>query len=188
MDQRAGNGNTLFDAGGKIFAAPIAKSVNGQPLEKRKGATAGGRLIQTMETAEVFHHFERRQPAIERRSGGKKAQVLASFFRLPANIIARDARCARRGREDRRKDTQGGRLASAVCAEQAINLTWLAGEAEIPDGANNAPIFIPKFLAKVFCDDHSKPLAQSPTGLGFQRAARSRRRRYLHRAIIRPGS
>src|SRR6266581_2961007 len=160
---------------------------------------AGVRLIQAMKTAEVHHHFQRRQPAVEGRGGGEKAQILAGFFRLPSNNKTRDPSGARSGREDRRKHAQRGGLACSVCAEQAINLTRGAVEAEVLDSANCAPLLRSKFLAQIFRYDHSMSLAMSLAESLAQFLARwlpesapEPRRAYgnlrFRGSIIRPGS
>jgi hypothetical protein len=108
-----------------------------------------------MQAAEVFHHLERRQAAVQSGSCGKKAQVLASFLGLLSNIKTGDASGARGGREDGSEQTESSRLASAVCAQQAVNLSRAARKGEILDRANYAPLFVPKFFAETFGYDHS---------------------------------
>src|SRR4029077_622327 len=155
VNQRPGDGNPLLDAGGEIFAAAVAERIDVETFEKRKGAPTRGGTVQTVEAAEVFHHFQRRQPAVERRSGGKKARILASLFGFPPNIKTRDARRARRGRENRGEHTQSGGFARSVCAEQAVNLARRAAEAEILDRANCYMFLTAKFFAEAFGYDHS---------------------------------
>ena len=155
VNERASDGNPLLDARGESLAAAIAKGIDIQPLEKREGAPAGARPIQTMKAAEVFHHLEGRQAAVQGGSCRKKAQVLASFFGLLPNIKTGNASGARGGREDGSEQTQSSRLASAVCAEQTVNLSRGAVKGEILDRANYAPLFVSKFFAETFGFDHS---------------------------------
>src|SRR5690242_16512277 len=91
VDESSGNGDALFDAGGKIFAAAIAEYIDIQAFEESKSTTASGGLIEAIKTAEIFHHFMCRQAAIERGGGRKKAKTAAGFFRLLPNIKTSDA-------------------------------------------------------------------------------------------------
>src|SRR5579864_5313973 len=112
-------------------------------------------MVQAIKGAEIFHHFQRRQPPVKRRGGREKARVLASFFGFPPDIKAGHAGGPRSGREDRGKHAQSGSLARTICAEQAVNLTWGATEAEVLDGANCASLLVAKFFAEAFGYDHS---------------------------------
>src|SRR5579862_115712 len=155
VNQGASNGDALLHACGEVFAAAIAERIDIETFEKRQGAPARSGTIQTIQAPEIFNHFQRRQPAVERRSSGKEARVLTSLFGLAPNIKTRDTRRARGGREDRGEHTQSGGFARSVCAEQAINLARGAAEAEILDRANRAAFLIAKFLAEAFGYDHS---------------------------------
>src|SRR5262245_8218783 len=84
--------------------------------------------VQSVEPAEILDYLARREPAIERRGGGKEADIRADLFRLRANVKTRNLSGAVGRLENGRKETEGRGLSRPIGAEQPIDLAWLAAE------------------------------------------------------------
>ena len=164
VDEGAGDGGFLLHAGGELVAAAVAEAVHVQAVENVVNPLLERRLVQAIEAAKIFDEFLRREAWVKSRGGGKKTHVSADFFGLLDNIVAADSGGAIGGLENGREQSESRGLAGAVSAQEAVNLSRLAGETDLIDGADFAAPLVVEVLGQTTGFDHGRPLARFTPG------------------------
>src|SRR5580700_7471462 len=155
VHERARDGNFLFHSGGKLVAAPVAKIIHFEARENFIDAAPQRGFIEPMQAAEIFDHFLRGQPAVERGGRGKKSHARAYGLRVFYDVISRDDGGAFRGRQDGGKHAQRGGFSGAVGSEEPVNFSRPAGKTHAVDGAHGAAFFVPEPFYQMMGFDHS---------------------------------
>src|SRR5216683_1062213 len=170
VDQGAGDGSLLLHAGGKLVAAAVAEGVHVQAIEDDVEALLEGGFVETVEAAKIFDELLGGEAGVERGGGGKKADVGANFFGMLDNVVAADEGGAVGGLQDGGEHAQGGGLAGAVGAEQAVDLAGLAGEADVIDGADFTALLVLEALGQATSFNHRKIPQWEFVGQGTERS------------------
>ena len=91
------------------------------------------RLAQAVQPPEVFHHFIRRQPPIERGRRGKKSNAGPHFIRLGHDVEAVDGGAAHTGAQQGGEHAQTSGFAGAVTTQQPEDFSRVAMEIDMID-------------------------------------------------------
>src|ERR1035437_8740216 len=103
----------------------------------------------------------------------------AHFLRIVDNIMAADDGGAVARFQNGGEHAQGGGLAGAISAEEAIDFAGLRGEADVVDGADGAAFFILEGLRQPASFDHARSPWAKLTCKSRGRLPRIRRSRDL---------
>ena len=139
VDDGPGDRDLLLHAGRHLRAEHVANFVHLQPLEDRFHPLAEQLVGHAVEPAEVLDHFPGRHAVVDGGVGRDEADLVPHQRRLREHVEAVDGRRAAGGPEHGAEDAQGGRLARAVGAEQAVDLTRRARRTRCPARATNCP-------------------------------------------------
>ena len=154
VHQGARDGNFLLHAGGERVAAAAAKFIHAQALEKFVDAPAQQRFVHAVQPAEVLHHFFGCKPRVERRRGGKETDVAPNLLALGFSVEAGDCGASLCRRKDGCQHAQRGGFASAIGAEQSVDLAGGAAEIYVLYGADRAALRTVKGFSQLMRFDH----------------------------------
>src|SRR5262249_23080925 len=150
----AGDGGFLLQPGGNLVAPPVAKTVHIQAVENVVDALFERGLVEAIQAAKVLDKLLGRQARVKGCSCGQEAGVRANLFRLLNDVMAADHRSTVGRRRYGGEHTEHGGLASPVRAKQSVNLSGLAGEADIVHGSDFTALFVLKPFGQSTNFDH----------------------------------
>lgn len=154
VDQGASDGGFLLHSGGELVAAAVAKAVHVEAIEDVVDAFFESGLVEAIEAAEVFDHFLGGETGVESGGGGKKADIGTNFFRILDNVIAADGCGAASWLENGGEHAKRGGLASAIGAEQAVDLAGVTLKADVVDSANFTTLLVVEALGQASSINH----------------------------------
>src|SRR6266850_2170224 len=156
VDEGAGDGGFLHHPGGELVAAAVAETIHVQAAENVVDAFFQGGFVEAIEAAEVFNKFLGGEPAIESGGGGEEADVGADFLGLLDDVVAADDGGAVGGLEDSSEHAERGGFAGAVGSEKTVNLSGLAGKADVIYGADFAALLVLEALGQATSFNHRR--------------------------------
>src|SRR6266850_5233791 len=156
VDEGPCDRSLLHHAGGELVAAAVAELVHVQAAENVVDAFFQAGFVEAIEAAEVFNEFLGGEPAIESGGGGEEADVGADFFGLLDDVVAADDGGAIGGLEDGGEHAERGGFAGAVSAEKTVNLSGLAGKADVIYGADFAALLVLEALGQATSFNHRR--------------------------------
>ena len=154
VQNSAGDGNALLLSGGEFVATGIGERENVQFRENFFDARLDFRAGQTVEFAEIGHHFPRRHAFVERGRARQKADIAADVLALPGNIKALNPRRAGSGLQNRGEHPQRRRFARAIRPQQPEYLAGVTLKRNAIHRVDFASFFILKSFAKVVDFNH----------------------------------
>src|SRR5215471_2240308 len=162
VDERAGDGGLLLHAGGKLVAPPVAKTVHIQAVENVVDALFERGLVEAIQASKVLDKLLGCQARVKCCSCGQEADIRANLFRLLNDVMAADHRSTVGRLQYGREHPERGGLASPVRAKQSVNLSGLAGEADIVHGSDFTALFVLKPFGQSTSFDHwHSPITKS---------------------------